>query len=303
MTNKQKHPHQLLRLQQRSEVGVKGTEMKLIQILVLATAVATLLRAQNATPTPQNGAKSKDTASVSKNTTGQKATGSASAAKQSAASSTSKNKNTSRSNVAKGGQTKSGQTKTAPPGAKSPSANGHAATGNKAPAISGKGNTASQASMTTQANKKNKKKDKDAVAKSMHPKAALVAKSKGSTGRATGSVPAQLAGAHGRRDPFVSPIHHVEQEGGPTPPPCTSGKRCLAIPEIILQGTVKDTNGKMMALVATGSRMYMLRENDQVFNGSVGKITSDSVTFREYSRDKFGKEVPHEVVKRLTPTS
>jgi Tfp pilus assembly protein PilP len=109
-------------------------------------------------------------------------------------------------------------------------------------------------------------------------------------------------GAHGRRDPFVSPIRE-RSVNGPLPN-CTSGKRCLAIPELVLQGTVKDTTGKMMAVVANSTKKtYFLRENDQVFNGSVEKITSDSIIFREYGKDALGRETAREVVKKLVPTS
>lgn len=114
---------------------------------------------------------------------------------------------------------------------------------------------------------------------------------------------ARTFGAHGRRDPFVSPI--VSKDGISRPAPnCTSGKRCLVIPELVLQGTVKDTSGKMMAVVANSiKKTYFLRENDQVFQGSVEKITSDSIIFREYVKDALGRETAREVVKKLVPTS
>jgi len=125
---------------------------------------------------------------------------------------------------------------------------------------------------------------------------------------ASGNNPASAAampseGAHGRRDPFVSVIRTQEGGTGPVLPPCSTGKKCLSIPQIVLQGTVKDQDGKMIALVANGPRTYFLRENDQVFNGSVIKITTDSVIFRESVTDKLGHESSHEVVKRLTPAS
>ena len=114
--------------------------------------------------------------------------------------------------------------------------------------------------------------------------------------------PAKLMGAAGRRDPFISPIRAVSS--GTPNGNCTSGKRCLAIPELILQGTVRDISGKMMAIVTTSNRRtYTLRENDQVFNGSVEKITSDSIIFREFVRDAVGRESAREVVKKLSPTS
>jgi Tfp pilus assembly protein PilP len=112
----------------------------------------------------------------------------------------------------------------------------------------------------------------------------------------------RLIGSAGRRDPFVSPIRSA---GSVTPTQnCTSGKRCLAIPELVLQGTVRDISGKMMAVVSTSNRRtYTLRENDQVFNGSVEKITSDSIIFREYVKDALGRESAKEVVKKMGPTS
>lgn len=112
----------------------------------------------------------------------------------------------------------------------------------------------------------------------------------------------RLIGSAGRRDPFVSPIRSA---GAVSPTQgCTSGKRCLAIPELTLQGTVRDISGKMMAVVSTSNRRtYTLRENDQVFNGSVEKITSDSIIFREYVKDALGRESAKEIVKKMGPTS
>lgn len=112
----------------------------------------------------------------------------------------------------------------------------------------------------------------------------------------------RLIGSAGRRDPFISPIRSA---GSITPTPnCASGKRCLAIPELTLQGTVRDISGKMMAVVSTSNRRtYTLRENDQVFNGSVEKITSDSIIFREYVKDALGRESAREVVKKMGPAS
>jgi hypothetical protein len=78
----------------------------------------------------------------------------------------------------------------------------------------------------------------------------------------------------------------------------------LAIPEVVLQGTVKDISGKMMAVVVSSAhRTYTLRENDQVFNGSVEKITTDSIIFREFVKDALGHETAREVVKKLGPAS
>ena len=106
----------------------------------------------------------------------------------------------------------------------------------------------------------------------------------------------------GRRDPFVSPVRTVTPQA-PIGPNCSTGKRCLAINELTVKGTAKDTDGRMMAIVASSnSRAYFLRENDQVFNGTVQKITSDSVVFRESVVDSLGRQSTHEIVKRINPS-
>jgi len=107
------------------------------------------------------------------------------------------------------------------------------------------------------------------------------------------------ASAAGRRDPFVSPIR-ATPGGLEGPKNCSTGKRCLFIPEVIVQGTVRDLSGKMVAVVVNRARhTYFVREGDQVFNGSVQRITTDSVTFREYVTDNLGRESVREVVKRV----
>ncbi len=101
-----------------------------------------------------------------------------------------------------------------------------------------------------------------------------------------------------RRDPFTSPVSRalaVNQGPG-----CSSGKRCLAVDQMILRGIVRSPNG-MIAVVENGAkRAYFLRENDPVWHGMVVKISGDSVTFREETVDaKTGKTATHEVVKRV----
>jgi hypothetical protein len=101
-----------------------------------------------------------------------------------------------------------------------------------------------------------------------------------------------------RRDPFTSPVSRalaVNQGPG-----CSTGKRCLAVDQMILRGIVRSPNG-MIAVVENGAkRAYFLRENDPVWHGVVVKINGDSVTFREETVDsKTGKSATHEVVKRV----
>jgi len=333
----------------------KGIEMKLIQILALATAMATVAAAQNssansqaqATPsaTPAAASKTGSTTkpaakktgssgrkSDAKTTTGAPAkasNGSTAAPKADAAPKGGTASGASSKPVVKT-STAPVKTSTAPVKAASPA--GTQAKGTPTPVVAAKDST-KPATKKTDAKKTDVKK----TAPAKTP--AVIAVKPPSPAKKTGTAQAKTAakpvvtvppkapapgtaqkapatqaaekpkpavrafGAHGRRDPFVSPI--VSKDGISRPAPnCTSGKRCLVIPELVLQGTVKDTSGKMMAVVANSiKKTYFLRENDQVFQGSVEKITSDSIIFREYVKDALGRETAREVVKKLVPTS
>ncbi len=101
--------------------------------------------------------------------------------------------------------------------------------------------------------------------------------------------------AEGRRDPFLSPVVN-----SPTGPGCSTGKRCLAIDQIIVRGVVKSDSGMIAVVVNAVNKAYFLKENDPVFNGYVMKITGDSVVFKETYQDKLGKEFTREIVKKIT---
>ena len=318
--------------------------MKLIQILALATAMATMATAQNPgansqptgtpSPTPVAAGKTSGTAKPA-------AKKAASSGQKSDAGTPAKASNNNAAapkadSAAKGG-TASGaaakptvKTTTVPVKAQPPA--GTQAKATPTPVVANSGAKAA-ATKKTEAKKTDTKKappakvpaviavkpvpaaknagtnqaksaTKPAVkppAKAQPPQTAQQASSTKTAEKPRPSV--RAFGAHGRRDPFVSPI--VSKDGISRPAPnCTSGKRCLVIPELVLQGTVKDTSGKMMAVVANSiKKTYFLRENDQVFQGSVEKITSDSIIFREYVKDALGRETAREVVKKLVPPS
>ena len=156
----------------------------------------------------------------------------------------------------------------------------------------------SPSSKTT--NAKSASTTKAAVSKIPQPK--IVPKKPSKADLVVAAKASARVSSAGRRDPFVSPIRAVTPTV-PIGPNCSTGKRCLAINELIVQGTAKDTDGRMMAIVASSThRSYFLRENDQVFNGTVQKITADSVVFRESYVDNLGKQNTHEIVKRINPS-
>jgi len=102
--------------------------------------------------------------------------------------------------------------------------------------------------------------------------------------------------ANGRRDPFISPVVNRSMTGSG----CSTGKRCLAIDQINLQGIVKSDAGMIAVVVNALNKAYFLHENDPVFNGYVVKITGDSIIFKETLQDKMGKSFEREVTKKIS---
>jgi Tfp pilus assembly protein PilP len=102
--------------------------------------------------------------------------------------------------------------------------------------------------------------------------------------------------AGGRRDPFISPVVNRSMGGSG----CSTGKRCLAVDQIALQGIVKSDAGMIAVVVNAMNKAYFLRENDPVFNGYVVKITGDSIVFKETLQDKLGKSFTREVTKKIS---
>lgn len=102
--------------------------------------------------------------------------------------------------------------------------------------------------------------------------------------------------AAGRRDPFVSPV--VSRSMVSTG--CSTGKKCLAINQIVLTGIVKSESGMIAVVLNAMNKAYFLRENDPVFNGYVVKITGDSIVFQETVQDNLGKSMTREVTKKIS---
>lgn len=102
----------------------------------------------------------------------------------------------------------------------------------------------------------------------------------------------------GKRDPFLSPIAAAALNHGASG--CTTGKRCLSVAELVLKGIVQMKGGNFAVVENPARHMYELRENDSLLDGSVVRITGDSVVFRENSSDILGRPVSKEVVKKVS---
>ena len=102
----------------------------------------------------------------------------------------------------------------------------------------------------------------------------------------------------GKRDPFLSPLAAAAARGAAAN--CTTGKRCLVVDQIVLKGIVQMKNGNL-ALVENGAkRPYVLHESDSLFNGTVVKITGDTMILREDGSDVLGRPVSKEVIKKVS---
>lgn len=112
--------------------------------------------------------------------------------------------------------------------------------------------------------------------------------------------PSALAAAKGKRDPFVSPVVARMPKG--TTVTCSTGKRCLVIDQLLLQGVVKTQGGWIAVVGNPAKKVYYLRSNDAVFDGYVMRIDGDSVVFKQNTIDSMGKQTQKEVVKRITPS-
>ncbi|MGH9352240.1 MAG: hypothetical protein ACRD2G_08785 [Terriglobia bacterium] len=105
-----------------------------------------------------------------------------------------------------------------------------------------------------------------------------------------------------RRDPFKLPPPPDSTEGAlmlasHRPP----GVRGLLVSELKLDGIVSENSGQDMIAVVTNNtgRAYFLRGNEQLYDGSVTKITPQAVYFVETIRDRKGHESVQQVVKWL----
>jgi hypothetical protein len=103
----------------------------------------------------------------------------------------------------------------------------------------------------------------------------------------------------GKRDPF-QPLVNDRKTGGPPLPP---GKAGLQVATVHVDGTVSSPGGMLAVVSNPDQRVYFLREGDKLYDGDVEKIGLDGVTFKENSKDAFGKQVERTVTKRIYPSA
>lgn len=132
-------------------------------------------------------------------------------------------------------------------------------------------------------------------AQSREPQAAAQAAS-----QTAAPAPVPQGSAGGRRDPF-RPL--VVRGANDQLPVCTSpGKGQLVVGQVTLQGIVRGLSGQWIAVVDNNTkRAYFLYAGDALCNGTVSRITQNSLVIEERVSDQLGRERTREVVKQLAP--
>ena len=102
------------------------------------------------------------------------------------------------------------------------------------------------------------------------------------------------------RDPFLPLVNEHKPGGGAPLPP---GKAGLVVATIRVDGAIRAPNGMLAVVTNPDQRVYFLREGDQLYDGDVEKIGLDGVTFKENSKDAFGKSIEKLVTKRIYPSA
>ena len=92
-------------------------------------------------------------------------------------------------------------------------------------------------------------------------------------------------------------------ENKPSGPPLPPGKAGLVVATVRVDGTVRSPEGMLAVVSNPDQRVYFLREGDRLYDGDVEKIGLDGVTFKENSKDAFGKPVERLVTKRIYPSA
>jgi Tfp pilus assembly protein PilP len=135
--------------------------------------------------------------------------------------------------------------------------------------------------------------------KTAHKKKAPAAKAQSSAAAPAAKADAKSETVLAKRDPFV-PLVNEKKGGGPALPP---GKAGLVIATVRVDGTVKAASGMLAVVTNPDQRTYFIREGDRLYDGDVEKIGLDGVTFKENSKDAFGKPVERLVTKRIYPSA
>jgi Tfp pilus assembly protein PilP len=132
-------------------------------------------------------------------------------------------------------------------------------------------------------------------AKAASLKAAMPLSAPNSDPAPNAAAPMVKSDVPAKRDPFQPLVSDTKPSRGPLPP----GKAGLIIGTVHVDGTVRSPSGMLAVVSNEERRVYFIREGDKLYDGDVEKIGLDGVTFKENSKDAFGKPVERMVTKRI----
>jgi len=119
--------------------------------------------------------------------------------------------------------------------------------------------------------------------------------------RSRAEKPAGVKAAPGRRDPFETLLNKTGTGSG-TPQNLPPGKAGLIVATLRINGIVHDSHGMIAVVSNPQKRVYFLKDGDKLYDGTVEKISLDSISFHEFGKDAFGKRIERQVTKRLYPS-
>jgi hypothetical protein len=140
-----------------------------------------------------------------------------------------------------------------------------------------------------------------ATAKAPAPAKTPAGAAPASSAKAPAEKPAEEKVSVAKRDPFETLLNKAKAGNAP-PENLPPGKAGLIVAALSINGIVRGSGGMIAIVSNPQKRVYFLREGDKLYDGSVDKITLDSVSFHEFGKDAFGKPLEHQVTKRLYPS-
>lgn len=99
----------------------------------------------------------------------------------------------------------------------------------------------------------------------------------------------------GRRDPFVSMLRRGNEQSGPR----LSGLAGLATSEVSLRGVVRSEGSFVGIVKGVDSRNYIVRAGDKLSDGTIQRITADTMVILQQINDPLSLEKQREVRKLL----